>query len=42
MLIGGSRRFLDETKKDVAEQRDARLRAQGAAGLGKRWQSQPW
>jgi hypothetical protein len=25
-----------ETKKDVAEQRDARLRAQGAAGLGKR------
>jgi len=29
-------RFLDETKKDVAEQRDARLRAQGAAGLGKR------
>jgi hypothetical protein len=27
---------LDETKKDVAEQRDARLRAQGAAGLAGR------
>jgi hypothetical protein len=34
--MANMRSDLDETRKDVAEQRDARLRAQGAAGLGKR------
>jgi hypothetical protein len=34
--MANMRSDLGETKKVVAEQRDARLRAQGAAGLGKR------
>jgi hypothetical protein len=34
--MANMRSDLDETKNHVAEQRDARLRAQGAAGLGKR------